>query len=140
MIQTFYSSGKEKEGGYSGILIFESPVCKLNISRGSSVSYKPEYKRAIHVDFEPREGIKFEYIIYDDDTDFKYIQEFVDQIKTDEHSNVIISRKIVKYCLKKIVKTPNFNIVSIMNVMFDAGLIEGRKQKVQQFKDWLLNE
>lgn len=139
MRERYYSSGKEKSGGFSGIKIFENDkINNLYIAHGSSTSMNAEYKKALHLDFYLC-GLKIECIFYDDYKDYKTILDWIQNVKNNPDAKDIISIKIIKLCVNFIANNKQFDVISVLNSVFDAGVKSGRLQKVNEFKN-LLNE
>ncbi len=140
MREIFYSSGEKKSGGFSGVKIFDSKINNLCIVHGSATTMNAEYEKSLHVSFDMcGDNINLAYVIYSDHINYKTILDWIKNVEKVPDSHDIISRKIIKLCVKFIAENKQFDIISLVNSVFDAGVKVGRIQKAHEFQD-LLNE
>jgi len=132
MITTFefYSSGKKRPGGYSGMTVFTGET-----SNGISIEFcfagvaavaAQHYKLAI-VHLQLFEHIRFEYVAYSDSFIYEKIKAIYESNLKDKQK----ANKLYKLIIS-VIDFSKVNIIDILKECYNTGINQGMKLKQQE--------
>ena len=127
-----YSSGKERDGGYSGVTVFAHEKSCVNVSHCGTAAVASTFHKMyiLTISFCKNHLVDIQYIAYDDCEDYKIIKRIIDADYSDNEKSIQLKKMI----LSKIKIGKNFNIDSFIEEIFLIGIVEGKKQKTEELK------
>ncbi|HMW11139.1 MAG TPA: hypothetical protein PJ987_11915 [Bacteroidia bacterium] len=133
MTINIYSSGKKREGGYSGISVFEHKHKEslISVSHCSTAAVAAPFHKMYILRLDLcKNHLNIEYIAYDDCEDYKTVNQILGAGFPDEEKNILFKKMI----LSKIKIGKNFNIENFIEEVFELGIEEGKTQKIEEIK------
>jgi len=129
-----YSSGKEREGGYSGSTKFCQENPYINVSHcGTAAVVATFHKMYILTINLCNNQLTIEYVAYDDCEDYKIIKQIIESNFPDKEK----ANQFKKMVFSKIKIGKNFKIEKFIDEVYEMGIEVGKKQKITEIKQVL---